>query len=47
VVIALEITLGAAIAGPFDIDQAALEAMIARVIARAGAPSPSGPPTIH
>ena len=34
VVIAIEITLGAAVAGPFDIDQAALETMIARVMAR-------------
>ena len=33
VVIAIEITLGAAIAGPFAIDQAALEAMITRVMA--------------
>ncbi len=33
VVIAIEITLGAAVAGPFDIDQATLEAMIARVLA--------------
>lgn len=33
VVIAIEITLGAAIAGPFDIDKAALEAMITRVMA--------------
>jgi hypothetical protein len=33
VVIAIEITLGAAIAGPFDIDQARLEAMITRVLA--------------
>ena len=32
VVIAIEITLGAAIAGPLDIEQAALEAMIARVL---------------
>jgi hypothetical protein len=32
VVIAIEITMGAAIAGPFDIDQAALEQMIARVL---------------
>jgi hypothetical protein len=39
VVVAIEITLGAAIAGPFDIDQAALEAMIARVLAP--------PTTIH
>jgi len=45
VVIAIEITLGAAIAGPFDIDQAALETMIARVIAAAASPSVS--PTVH
>jgi hypothetical protein len=32
VVIAIEITMGAAIAGPFDIDQAALENMITRVL---------------
>ena len=31
--IAIEITMGAAIAGPFDIDQSALEKMIARVLA--------------
>lgn len=33
VVIAVEITLGAAIAGPFDIDKTALETMITRVLA--------------
>jgi hypothetical protein len=33
VVIAIEITLGAAIAGPFEIDKARLEAMITRVMA--------------
>jgi hypothetical protein len=33
VVIAIEITLGAAVAGPFDIDKSRLEAMIARVLA--------------
>jgi hypothetical protein len=33
VVIAIEITLGAAVAGPFDIDQSHLEAMITRVLA--------------
>ena len=38
VVIAIEITVGAVIAGPLDIDQAALEAMIRRVLA-----APSGP----
>jgi len=43
-VIAIEITLGAAVAGPFEIDKAALDAMIARVLAR-----PSSPPstTVH
>lgn len=41
VVIAIEITMGAAIAGPFDIDQSKLEAMISRVIERPGAPPPS------
>ena len=40
VVIAIEITMGAAIAGPFDIGQAALEAMISRVLV-APAPPPS------
>ena len=44
VVIAIEITLGAAIAGPFDIDQAALEAMIARVLAR---PAPPVSSSVH
>ena len=38
VVIAVEITLGAAIAGPFDIEKRALEAMIARVL-RTGRPT--------
>ena len=32
VVIAIEITMGAAVAGPFDIDKAILEAMISRVM---------------
>lgn len=39
VVIAIEITMGAAVAGPFDIDKVALEAMIARVLAQS--------PTVH
>ena len=39
VVIAIEITLGAAIAGPFDVDQASLEAMITRALAPRGAPT--------
>ena len=44
VVIAIEITLGAAVAGPFDIDKAVLEAMITRVLRQ---PSPTPPPTVH
>ena len=45
VVVAIEITLGAAIAGPFTIEQRALETMISRVIAaaRGGA----APQTVH
>jgi hypothetical protein len=39
VVIAIEITMGAAVAGPFDIDKAALETMIARVLAQPSAPT--------
>jgi hypothetical protein len=39
VVIAIEITLGAVIAGPFDIEQAALEAMITRALRPRGAPT--------
>jgi hypothetical protein len=41
VVIAIEITMGAAVAGPFDIDKAALEGMIARVLSRSAGPSSS------
>ena len=37
VVIAIEITLGAAIAGPFDVDQTMLEALITRALAPRGA----------
>jgi hypothetical protein len=33
VVIAVEITMGAAVAGPFDIDKGTLETMISRVLA--------------
>lgn len=44
VVIAIEITLGAAIAGPFEIDKATLEAMIARVMA---APAVRPSSTVH
>jgi hypothetical protein len=44
VVIAIEISMGAAIAGPFDIEQATLEAMIARVLLR---PNTIPSQTIH
>jgi hypothetical protein len=50
VVIAIEITLGAAIAGPFDIDKARLETMIARVLSQPPPATSSrspGTPTIH
>jgi hypothetical protein len=43
VVIAIEIPMGAAVAGPFAIEQPRLDAMIRRVIAAAAAPHP----TIH
>jgi hypothetical protein len=42
VLIALEMTLGAAVAGPFKIDKARLEAMITRVMTS----STSAPPTV-
>jgi hypothetical protein len=45
VVLAIEIPMGAAVAGPFAIAQRELDAMIARVI-RAASP-PSGSPTVH
>jgi hypothetical protein len=44
VVIALEISLGAAVAGPFEIGRQALEAMIRRVLAQ---PAGTGASTIH
>ena len=43
VVIAIEIPMGAAVAGPFAIEAQRLDAMIRRVIAAAALPSP----TIH
>jgi hypothetical protein len=43
VVIAIEITLGAAIAGPFDIDKARLETMITRVLT----PPPPASTRVH
>ena len=39
VVIAVEISMGAAVAGPFDVDKAALETMISRVLVRPVLPS--------
>lgn len=39
VVVAIEIQAGAAVAGPFKIDKAQLEEMVARAIARQAAPS--------
>ena len=39
VVIAIEIPMGAAIAGPFDIDKSVLEQMIERVLVRPVAPA--------
>ena len=43
VVIAIEISLGAAVAGPFDADKSTLERMISRVLASAA----GRPSTIH
>ena len=42
VLIAIEMTLGAAVAGPFAIDKTALEAMINRVMAAQPPAAPSG-----
>ena len=42
VLIAIELTLGAAVAGPFTIDKGRLESMITRVMAA----SDSAPPTV-
>jgi hypothetical protein len=42
-VIAIEITLGAAVAGPFEIDRNRLEAMIARVLS----PAAASPSSVH
>ena len=44
VLIAIEMTLGAAVAGPFAIDKDRLESMINRVMAAA---SNSAPPVVH
>jgi hypothetical protein len=42
VLVAIEMTLGAAVAGPFSIDKVRLEDMITRVLAA----SNTGPPTV-
>jgi hypothetical protein len=47
VVVAIEISLGAAIAGPFQIEQRALEQMIVRVLAQARIASGGGTETVH
>ena len=47
VVIAIEITLGAAVAGPIAMDKATLEAMITRVLAGQPAPPVSPSTTVH
>jgi hypothetical protein len=44
--VAVEIQLGAAAAGPFDVDQAELEATITRVVAADRLPA-TGVPTVH
>jgi hypothetical protein len=44
VVVAIEITIGAAVAGPFDIEKTKLEGMITRVLAR---PSEPSSPAVH
>ena len=44
VLIAVEITMGAAVAGPFEVDKARLEQMIARVLAQPEAPPAA---TVH
>jgi len=43
VLIAIEITAGAAVAGPFEIEQQLLESMISRVMA----PAPPGSSAVH
>jgi hypothetical protein len=47
VVIALELSLGAVVAGPFDIAERELTSMIARVIAAEPAVSKRGSETVH
>jgi hypothetical protein len=47
VVIALELSLGAVVAGPFDIAEGVLSAMIQRVMAAERAATPSGSTVVH
>jgi hypothetical protein len=47
VVIALEMTLGAAVAGPFDIPERELTALITRALAATGAGHGAGSGTVH
>jgi hypothetical protein len=47
VVIAIEITLGAAVAGPFDIEKGRLEAIIERVLKAAAHPAVASSDRIH
>jgi hypothetical protein len=42
VVLAIEITMGAAVAGPFDVDQARLEGLVTKVLA-----APASESTVH
>ena len=47
VVIALEMTLGAVVAGPFDIAESALSSLIARTIAAERTAGTESSPTVH
>jgi hypothetical protein len=47
VVIALEMALGAVVAGPLDIPEAQLSAMISRVMASARTPMPPASESVH
>jgi hypothetical protein len=49
VVIAIEVGMGAAVAGPLEVDQRTLEAAITRVLAQATRPAVGQPPgpTVH
>lgn len=47
VVIAIEIPMGAAVAGPFDIDQARLDALITGVLKRQSVPTNTTSVTVH